>query len=60
MNILITGANGQLGNEMRLISKTSPHRFVFSDVSQMEGVETRFLDITNIDENPENRSQGSC
>ena len=50
MNILITGANGQLGNEMRLISKTSPHRFIFSDVSQMEGVETTFLDITDIDE----------
>lgn len=50
MNILITGANGQLGNEMRLISKTSPHRFIFSDVSQVEGVETTFLDITDIDE----------
>jgi dTDP-4-dehydrorhamnose reductase len=50
MNILITGANGQLGNEMRLISKNSPHRFIFSDVSQIEGVETTFLDITDIDE----------
>lgn len=50
MNILVTGANGQLGNEMRLISKTSPHRFIFSDVSQMEGAETTFLDITDIDE----------
>ena len=50
MNILITGANGQLGNEMRLISKTSSHRFIFSDVTQNEDVETVYLDITKIDE----------
>ena len=50
MNILITGANGQLGNEMRLISKTSPHKFIFSDVTQNEESETVYLDITKIDE----------
>ena len=48
MNILITGANGQLGNEMRLISKTSPHRFIFTDVSQASDSETLYLDITNL------------
>ena len=30
--ILVTGANGQLGNEMRLISAGSPDRYMFKDV----------------------------
>ena len=33
MNILVTGANGQLGNEMQLVSKGSEHRFIFTDVA---------------------------
>lgn len=49
MNILVTGANGQLGNEMRLVSKASPHTFVFTDVVELEGVETTLLDITNLE-----------
>lgn len=49
MNILITGANGQLGNEMRLVSKASSHTFVFTDVVEAEGVETTLLDITNLE-----------
>ena len=49
MNILVTGANGQLGNEMRIISKNSTDRYIFTDVNQIEGVETIFLDITNLD-----------
>lgn len=49
MNILITGANGQLGNEMRIISKDSKDKYVFTDVNQVEGVETIYLDITNLD-----------
>ena len=48
MNILVTGANGQLGNEIRIISKDTVHRFVFTDVSQVEGLETEFLDITDL------------
>lgn len=48
MNILITGANGQLGNEMRLVSKASSHTFVFTDVVEAEGVETTLLDITDL------------
>lgn len=32
MNILVTGANGQLGNEMRIVSKGSSDKFVFTDV----------------------------
>lgn len=30
MTILVTGANGQLGNEMRLVSQASLHTFVFT------------------------------
>ena len=47
--ILITGANGQLGNEMRLISATSSDKYIFTDVNQVEGVETTYLDITDLD-----------
>lgn len=49
MNILITGANGQLGNEMRLVGKASSHTFVFTDVVEAEGVETTLLDITDLE-----------
>ena len=49
MNILITGANGQLGNEMRIIAKDSADDYIFTDVNQVEGVETIFLDITDLD-----------
>lgn len=49
MKILVTGANGQLGNEMRLISMTSSHSFVFTDVVQLDGLETEILDITDLD-----------
>jgi dTDP-4-dehydrorhamnose reductase len=46
MNILITGANGQLGNEMRVLSATHPqHTYFFTDVVAAEG--THVLDITD-------------
>ena len=48
MNILVTGANGQLGNEMRIVSKGSQDRYIFTDVVDVEGQETTILDITNI------------
>lgn len=41
MNILVTGANGQLGNEMRLVSKDSADKYLFTDVAE--------LDITDAD-----------
>ena len=47
MNILVTGANGQLGNEMRIISKGTNDNYTFTDVVEVEGVETTILDITN-------------
>lgn len=48
MNILVTGANGQLGNEMRIIARGSNDTYFFTDVNQQEGVDTVFLDITDL------------
>lgn len=48
MNVLITGANGQLGNEMRIVSKDTPWQYTFTDVVAPEGVETTILDITDL------------
>ena len=39
MNILVTGANGQLGRHFRLLAPKSAHRWLFTDVEE--------LDITN-------------
>ena len=47
MNILVTGANGQLGNEMRMVSKDTNDNYTFTDVVEIEGVETTLLDITD-------------
>jgi len=64
MNILVTGANGQLGNEMRIVSKGSSDKYVFTDVMDASeesiallkklagddvNTETEYLDITKID-----------
>lgn len=64
MNILVTGANGQLGNEMRIVSKNSEDRYIFTDVvdasedsvsilKKLAGedinIETSHLDITNLE-----------
>ena len=64
MTILVTGANGQLGNEMRIASKDSKDIYIFTDVCEEhpeslemlhkfagEGVDTSTtkLDITNLD-----------
>lgn len=49
MNILVTGANGQLGNEMRIISKETPYNYIFADIVSQEGVDTTILDITDIE-----------
>ena len=44
MNILVTGANGQLGNEMQICSKSNNGTYFFTDVC--EGYE--HLDITDL------------
>ena len=64
MNILVTGANGQLGNEMRIVTKGSKDKYIFTDVCdehpdsiemlhKMAGEDvdtsTTKLDITNLD-----------
>lgn len=46
MNILVTGANGQLGHEMQRVAKSSNHNYIFTDVA--EGYEK--LDITNLED----------
>ena len=48
MNILVTGANGQLGNQMRLLGAKSRDHYIYTDVVAPEGVATTILDITNI------------
>ncbi len=64
MNILVTGANGQLGNEMRIVTKGFKDKYIFTDVCDMHpeplemlhklaGVNvdttTTKLDITSLD-----------
>lgn len=64
MVILVTGANGQLGNEMRIIAKGSADKYIFTDVidaseqsiamlKKLAGEDidtsTTKLDITNLD-----------
>ena len=64
MTILVTGANGQLGNEMRIVTKGSQDKYIFTDVCEEhpESIEmlhklagedvntsTTKLDITNLD-----------
>lgn len=49
MNILVTGANGQLGNEMRIVTVGSKDKYIFTDVVEVEGQNTTILDITNLD-----------
>ena len=49
MNILVTGANGQLGSEMRLVAVSSNDNYIFTDVVDLPGVETTKLDITDLD-----------
>lgn len=49
MVILVTGANGQLGNEMRIVTKRSKDTYIFTDVIEADGQETTILDITDLD-----------
>ncbi len=45
MNILVTGANGQLGNEIQIVAKKSNDNYIFTDVC--DGYKK--LDITDLD-----------
>ena len=50
MNILVTGANGQLGNEIRILTGDSRHNYIYTDVVEAEGNLTTMLDITNAED----------
>ena len=54
MNILITGCNGQLGNEMQLLEKENPqHTFFNTDVAELDITDQQaieqFVDENQID-----------
>lgn len=49
MTVLVTGANGQLGSEMRLVAADSRDRYIFTDVVDLPGMETVKLDITDLE-----------
>ena len=49
MTVLVTGANGQLGSEMRHVAAESKDRYIFTDVVELPGVETVKLDITDLE-----------
>ena len=34
--ILVTGANGQLGSEMRKLGAVSPNEYIFTDVAELD------------------------
>ena len=48
-NILVTGANGQLGCAIRKAAAGSRHHFIYTDVNEVPGQETVYLDICNPD-----------
>ncbi len=65
MTILVTGANGQLGNEMRIVAKNSKDSYIFTDVVDASeesiailrklagndiNTDTIHLDITSLDD----------
>lgn len=43
MNILVTGANGQLGNELRIVAKGSQDKYIFTDVTEASGESINML-----------------
>lgn len=53
MNILVTGANGQLGNCMRIAASGSADNYIFTDVSELDitdsGAVTRMVKDNGID-----------
>ncbi len=51
MNILVTGANGQLGNCLRIASNGSKDNYIFTDIADavVDGIPISRLDITDAD-----------
>lgn len=48
MNVLVTGANGQLGLSLREWAQHSLDNYTFTDINQIEGHQTTYLDITDL------------
>ncbi|MGN1214830.1 MAG: dTDP-4-dehydrorhamnose reductase [Candidatus Cryptobacteroides sp.] len=48
MNILVTGANGQLGTELRNVTEGSRDNYIFSDVVSSAQGQTLILDVTDL------------
>ncbi len=44
MNILVTGANGQLGNEMRIVAAESAENYIFTDVAELDITDAAAVD----------------
>lgn len=36
MNVLVTGSNGQLGNEMRIVAQKSADKYIFTDLAELD------------------------
>lgn len=51
MNILVTGANGQLGNEMRIVSHSSQDQYIFTDVAELDITDAAAVEKMVIDNN---------
>ena len=53
MNILVTGANGQLGSEMRRVGSLSPNNYIFTDIAELDITDkaavAQFVTTNNID-----------
>lgn len=48
MNILVTGVNDQLGKEVRIASKNTIDDYIFTNMNEVEGLDTTYLDIDAI------------
>lgn len=51
MNILVTGANGQLGNEMRVVARNSADNYIFTDVAELDITDAAAVEKMVIDNN---------
>ena len=53
LNILVTGSNGQLGNEMRVLGAASADRYIYTDVAELDITDAEavraFVERENID-----------
>ena len=49
MNILVTGANGQLGNEMRNVTRDSADHYIYTDVAELDITDAAAVEKTVAD-----------